>query len=152
MKKVTERNLKVDYYEKEGEPQVWIAESYLSDEQHDITLILEIDMVQMKIIDTKIKFTRFPVSYCTMIEENAAKLNGLPIDSQFIRNAMKIFMGPCGCPNIMTLLNISVPGIIYYYYPYRIKTGEFKQEQWDTIIRTELKDACFAHVMLTKAQ
>lgn len=60
---------------------------------------------------------------------------------------MKIFMGPQGCPNIMTLLNISVPGIIYYYYPYKLKIGKMKYEQWDSMLRTELKDACLAHTL-----
>jgi hypothetical protein len=83
-----------------------------------------------------------------LIEDKAEQLKGLRVNQEFIRNVMKIFMGPHGCPNIMTLLNISVPGIIYYYYPYQIKTGAIQQAQWDNMVRTELKDACLAHTLL----
>lgn len=145
MKKVANRDLKVDYFEKEGD--VWIVESQLADEQHDINLMLEIDMAQMVVTDAKVKFNRFPLNYCALIEEKASQLKGLKVNNEFIRNAMNIFMGPHGCPNIMTLLNISVPGIIYFYYPYKVKTGEMKYEQWDNIIKTELKDACLAHTL-----
>lgn len=146
MKKVSNRKFNVDYFEKEK--SIWVAEAQLEDEPHNISIMLEIDMDQMVIIDAKIKFNKFPLKHCALIEDKAEKLNGLKVDHEFIRNAMKIFMGPEGCPNIMTLLNISVPGIIYYYYPYKLKTGEMKYEEWDNIIRTELKDACLAHSML----
>ena len=152
MIKVTERNLKVDYYEKEGDKNIWFANSHLSDEEHDISLLVEIDMLEMKIISSRIKFRKAPLNNCELIENNASKLNGLIINPEFVRNAMKIFMGPLGCPNIMTLLQISIPGIIYYYYPHKFKTGEFAYEQWDKMIRTELKDACLAHSMLQEPE
>ena len=147
MKKVTARDFRVDYYEKEKD--VWIVESHLVDEPHDISVIVEVDMAQMVINDAKIKFTRFPVEHCPAIEKKSGQLKGLKIDDQFSRNAMKIFMGSEGCPNVMMLLSISLPGIIYYYYPHKIKSGEMTEEQFDKIIRTELKDACLAHAMLS---
>jgi hypothetical protein len=143
LKKAANRKFNVDYFEKER--SVWVVESQLQDDHHDISLLLEIDMDQMVIKDVKIKFNRFPMEHCTLIEKKADKLKGLKVDSEFVRNSMKIFMGPQGCPNIMTLLNISVPGIIYYYYPYKLKNGDMSYEQWDNMIRTELKDACLAH-------
>jgi hypothetical protein len=57
-------------------------------------------------------------------------------------------MGAEGCPNIMSLLHVSIPGIIYFYYPYKIKTGEMEAAQFDHIIKAELKNACLAHTML----
>jgi Protein of unknown function (DUF2889). len=146
MNKVTTRNMKVDYFEKEGE--TWVVDAHLSDEEHDIAIVIEIDMAQMLVTDAKIHFNRFPLNHCTLIEDKASQLIGLKVDQEFVRNAMRIFMGPHGCPNIMTLLNISIPGIIYFYYPYKIKSGEIKPEQWDNVIRTELKDACLAHTLL----
>ncbi|EJO5348702.1 DUF2889 domain-containing protein [Clostridium botulinum] len=146
MKKTANRKFNVDYFEKEK--TTWVVESQLQDDYHDISLLLEIDMDQMVIKDAKIKFNKFPLKHCTLIEDKAKNLKGIKIDNEFIKNSMKIFMGPEGCPNIITLLNISVPGIIYYYYPYKVKNGEISYEQWDNMIRTELKNACLAHSML----
>jgi len=146
MQKVTGRNMDVDYFEKEEE--IWVAVSHLSDEEHDITLTVELDMAKMTVTDAEIKFNRFPMDTCPLIEKKAGELVGIKVDGEFARNAMRIFMGPYGCPNILTLLNISIPGIIYYYYPHKIKTGKMTQEEWDGIVRGELKNACLAHTML----
>ncbi|WP_312648390.1 DUF2889 domain-containing protein [Aminipila sp.] len=148
MKLATERDFNVKYYEKEEGRNIWIVESHLTDEQHDILVILEIDMDQMQIINAKIELNRYPIKECKLIETMASKLVGLKIDHYFSQNAMKITMGPEGCPNIMTLLNISVPGIIYYYYPYKIKIGEMTQEEFFKILRKKEKNACMAHTML----
>ncbi|QHI71585.1 DUF2889 domain-containing protein [Aminipila terrae] len=148
MKLAAERNFKVNYYEKEEGKNLWIAESHLIDEPHDISVILEIDMDQMLIVDANIKFYRNPAKECILIEEIADRLVGLKVDHSFSQNAMKITMGPSGCPNIMTLLNISVPGILYYYYPYKIKCGEMTQEQFFEILREREKNACLAHTII----
>lgn len=146
MIKAANRKFNVDYFEKEK--NIWVAEVQLEDDHHNIDMALEIDMDEMIIKDAKIKFNKFPMKHCTLIEEKAQKLIGMKINNEFIRNSMKIFMGPEGCPNIMTLLNISVPGIIYYYYPYKLKNGEMSYDEWDNMVRTELKDACISHSML----
>ncbi len=146
MQKVTGRKMSVEYFEKEGE--IWIAESRLADDDHDITLTVEIDMACMTVTEAKIKFSRFPLDTCPLIEKKAGELVGIKVDGEFTRNAMRIFMGPYGCPNILTLLNISMPGIIYFYYPHKIKTGKMSPEEWDGIVRGELKNACLAHTML----
>lgn len=148
MKLATKRDFNVKYYEKEEGRNIWITESHLSDEQHDILVILEMDMDLMQIINAKIELNRYPIKECKLIETMASKLVGLKIDHYFSQNAMKITMGPEGCPNIMTLLNISVPGIIYYYYPYKIKMGEMTQEQFFDILREKEKNACMAHTMM----
>lgn len=153
MEKVTGRDFKVNYYEKDnGDRDIWVVESHLKDDQHDIVIFVEIDMIQMIVTDANIKFNRFPMDCCPLIADKAAQMKGLKVDNQFSRNAMKIFMGPEGCPNIMSLLHISVPGIIYYYYPHKIKTGEMTYEEWDHMVRTELKNACLAHTLLEMKQ
>jgi hypothetical protein len=146
MEKVTSRNFKVDYYEKED--TLWVVRTHLIDEVHEIETEIEIDMAEMVVTDARIIFRSYPIEHCPLIESNAKKLIGIKVDSEFSRNVMKIFMGPQGCPNIMTLLNISVPGIIYFYYPHRLKAGKMQPEEWDYMIRTELKEACLAHTLL----
>lgn len=148
MKITAERSFKVNYFEKETNKDIWIAESHLTDNQHDIAVIVEINMEKMQIEEAKIKFHRYPVGECKQIEEIASKLVGLKVDHYFSQNAMKITMGPFGCPNIMMLLNISVPGIIYYYYPYKIKMGEMTQEQFFELLREKEKNACLAHTVM----
>jgi hypothetical protein len=148
MKKITERNLKVNYYEKEGNEKIWIAQSLLDDKEHEIELKLEIDMEQMLILQANIRFVRCPQEDCRLVEPLAKKLIGMKIDHYFSMNAMKIVMGPQGCPNIMTLLNISVPGIIYYYYPYQISTGKMTQDEFYEILREKERNACLAHTKM----
>ena len=144
--KVCDRNFQVNYYEKAK--GIWIAETRLDDPQHGIEICVEIDMEAMVILDASIRFERFPSEYCSMIEPKACLLKGIKVDNEFSRNAMKIFMGPEGCPNIMALLNVSVPGILYFYYPHKIKQGAISKESFDHMVRTELKNACLAHSMM----
>ena len=145
MNKVTDRKFKVNYYEKDD--TTWVAESMLDDLEHEICLTVEMDMKTMVITDASIRFDRFPVEHCPMIEDKACKLIGMKVDHGFVRRAMKHFMGPKGCPNILTLLNISLPGIIYYYYPHMVRTGRMTQEAWEHMIDTKLKNACLGHTM-----
>ena len=147
MKQTAQRNFEVKYFEKEEDENIWIAVSHMMEESHDITLTLEIDMEKMVILSAKIVFDRYPLTACKKMEEKASQLAGMTIDSSFSRNAMKIFMGPEGCPNVMTLLTISVPGIMYYYYPYKIKTGAMTREGFFDILKAKEKNACLAHTI-----
>lgn len=147
MKQTAERNLQVKYFEKEEGENIWIVVSHMSEEQHDITVTLEIDMERMVILDAKIEFNRYPLLDCKLIEKMADQLVGMAIDPLFSRNIMKIFLGPEGCPNVMILLQISVPGIMYYYYPYKIKSGEITQDQFFDILAVKEKNACLAHTI-----
>lgn len=83
-----------------------------------------------------------------MIENIVNKLVGLKVDRYFSQNAMKITMGPEGCPNLMTLLNISVSGIIYYHYPYKMSIGQITKDQFFEILKEKEKNACLAHTMM----
>ena len=148
MKLTAERNLKVNYYEKEKGKNIWIVVSQMIEEQHDIAVTTEIDMEQMIILDAKISFNCYPLNYCKAIESLAASLAGIKIDKHFSYNIMKVFLCPEGCPNVMTLLNIAIPGIIYYYYPYKIKTGEITQEQFYELLKENEKNACLAHTIM----
>ncbi len=145
MKKVTSRNFTVDYYEKEAE--IWLVKTHLLDDAHEIEVQVEVDMREMSLINAEIIFKKYPLEHCRMIEGLASKMIGTKIDSNFSRNMMTIFMGAKGCPNIMSLLTISIPGILYYYYPYMMKTGKMAYEAWDDMIRTDLKNDCLAHTM-----
>ncbi|MBF4695810.1 DUF2889 domain-containing protein [Fusibacter ferrireducens] len=146
MEKVTSRNFKVDYYEKEHEK--WLVKTQLADDDHEIEVQVEVDMRAMTLTDAEITFKRYPLEHCRMVERLASKMIGTKIDSNFSRQMMTLFMGAKGCPNIMSLLNISIPGIIYYYYPHMIKTGKISYEQWENMVRTDLKNDCIAHTML----
>ena len=148
MKETSRRDFQVRYYEKEGNPEYWIVESHLSDEPHDITVTVEIDMPRMVITDAAIRFDRAPSEHCKPVEQMAAKLVGLNVDEQFSRNVLRLFLGPQGCPNIMTLLTVAVPGIQYYYLPYLIRTGKMTHEQFYSRMKETQHDACYAHSVM----
>ncbi len=145
MKLAAKRNFEVKYYEKDE--NIWVVESHLEDSPHDITIKVEIDMINFIITDTECKFDKFPMAHCNIIEDKIKSLIGLKVDTSLMHNAMNRLMGPEGCPNIISLLMISVPGIIYYYYPYKIKTGRMKAEEFEYIIKTDLKNACLGHTL-----
>lgn len=145
MKETAARSFQVIYYEKEGDGNTWAVESHLSDDPHDITVTVEINMPAMEITGARFRFDRCPLEQCRLMEKKASGLIGLKVDKDFSRNMMKIVFGPQGCPNIMTLLTVSVPGIIYYYYPYLMKQGKMTREEFWDIMKTEHKNDCLAH-------
>jgi len=59
-------------------------------------------------------------------------------------------MGAQGCPNIMSLLGVSVPGFIYTYYPHLVKIGKMKQEELINYFITNFPDDCLAHTLFNK--
>jgi hypothetical protein len=75
---------------------VWAVATQSEDTQHDIELDVEIDMPEMTITDSRIKFNRFPVEHCPLIV---------------------------------------------------IQTGKIDAEQFDHMIKTDLKNACLAHTL-----
>lgn len=145
MKLAAKRNFEVNYYEKDE--NTWIVESHLKDSPHDITVKVEINMNDFIVTDAQCKFDKFPMKHCNMIEDKVKSLIGLKVDNSFMHNAMSHLMGPYGCPNLPALLMISIPGIIYYYYPYKIQTGKMKEEEFQHMIKTDLKNACLGHTL-----
>lgn len=145
MELAAERNFKVKYYEKDKE--TWIVESHLIDSPHDICLKAEVNMPSLTITDAKLKFNRYPIDGCNKMEDKIKCLVGLKIDRNFMDKAINMLTGPCGCFNITSLLTISIPGIIYYYYPYKIRKKEMKQEDFDNLVKTQLKNVCLGHTL-----
>ena len=145
MELAAKRNFEVNYYEKDE--CTWLVESHLIDNPHDICLLVEVNMNDFIITDAQIKFNKYPMKHCNLMEKKAEELIGLKVDNTLIDKAILKLMGPEGCPNLIQLLNISVPGILYYYYPYKIQTGKMKPETFQNIINTDLKNACLGHTL-----
>lgn len=148
MKEVTGRNITVKYFDKEDGTNTWVATSRLDDDPHDISVTVEINMDSMVITAAKISFDRSPLSYCKQAEALSEKIVGLKADRYFSMNVMKLVMGPMGCPNIMTLLNIAVNGIIYYYYPWKVENGEMTKDEFFAMLREKERNACLGHTIL----
>lgn len=146
MKLVCKRNLETNYYEKEE--SIWCVKIHLDDSQHDITAWVDVLVPDMIIVDADIKFNRYPMKHCTLIEQKAKELIGTNINEDFRKKYMALFMGPEGCPNIMTMLSASLNGMIYFYFPHLLKTGKMKPEEWDSMVRIKLKNDCLAHTMI----
>lgn len=145
MKNLYERNFHVDYLEKE--PGIWKVVSHLVDEQHDITLELEVSVPQMIILDARIAFTRYPLPQCVFVENKSRQLVGCNITTDYRSKILPLFMGPEGCPNLMVMLGSSAPGIPYFYYPHQLKTGQMSGEEWVEKIRTDFASDCLAHTL-----
>jgi hypothetical protein len=75
-------------------------------------------------------------------------LKGMNILKDYRKKAYDLLMGPEGCPNVMNLLSVSVPGFMYIYFPHLVKTGKMKLEEWVKIIRTNLSNDCLAHTVM----
>lgn len=148
MELVSTRKFDVDYYEKDA--NTWKIISHLADEEHDITVDLDISVPEVIIQNIAIRFDRCPLDQCSLIEEKGSQLIGMNVLEDYKKNACDLFMGPAGCPNVFNLLNIAVPGIAYIYYPHLLKTGAMKLAEWVNIIRTNFANDCLAHVVLNE--
>lgn len=143
MKSVCQRSFIVNYLEKDD--KTWIIESHLSDTEHDIMLTLEVQVPEMIIQDAVIKFLRHPLNECLFIEQKAQSLRGVNIQTDYRSKILPLFMGPEGCPNIMTLLGVSTPGISYVYFPYQVKIGRMKPDEWWSMVSNQFANDCLAH-------
>jgi len=145
-----QRKFNVEYFEKDE--QTWRIVSHLADEHHDIIVDLDILVPDMIIRNASIKFHRYPLEQCLMIEKKAAHLIGLNIMKDYRRKVLELFMGPEGCPNLMHLLGVSVPGIAYFYYPHQLKTGKMNEDEWMDLVKTDFANDCLAHTQLSIAE
>lgn len=146
MDSLCQRNFNVNYYALEENR--WRVVSHLQDDHHDITVSVIVSVPEMVIEDAEIKFNRYPLENCLLIERKAEKLVGIKILEDYRRKVPELFMGPQGCPNIMTLLSVSVPGIAYFYFPYLLKTGKMRPEEWQEMVNTRFANDCLAHSLI----
>lgn len=143
MEALYHRSFNVDYYEKDA--QTWEIVSQLTDEHHDIIVSLDVQVPEMIIRDAVIQFNRCPLTECHAVEQKASELIGLNILRDYRQRIMPLVLGPQGCPNLMHLLGISVPGIEYFYAPHQIKTGKKNVDSWMNELKEHHANDCLAH-------
>lgn len=143
MESVCQRSFIVNYLEKDG--NTWVIESHLTDTVHDIMLTLEVQVPEMIIQDAVIKFLRNPMNECKAIEQKAQSLKGVNIQADYRSKILPLFLGPEGCPNVLTLLGVSTPGIPYFYFPYQIKIGRMNPNEWWSMVSNQFANDCIAH-------
>jgi hypothetical protein len=146
MNPLYQRNFNVNYFEKEE--HVWGIQANLKDKHHDLAVEVDVAVPEMVILDCRIKFSRYPVVQCVMIEDLAQQLKGTCIFSDYQPKCLKLFLGPQGCPNIMTLFSVSVPALIYFYFPHQIKIGKMTHQEWEAMVKTRFASACLAHSLM----
>lgn len=140
------RNYEVNYYE--VEEHIWRAVSHLKDHQHDIVVTAYISVPDMIILDADVDFIEAPVKQCILMKEKMKELIGVNIFAEFETKANELFFGEMGCPNIRMLLGISVPAIIYSYFPHQIKIGNMTENQWWDLCKDKLSNACIVHSLM----
>lgn len=145
-KSVYSRNYEVNYYE--VEKNIWKAVSHIKDNQHNIVVTVNISVPDMIILDADVNFIKAPIKHCNLIKEKMKKLIGINIFSEFEVKANELFFGEMGCPNIRMLLGISVPAIIYSYFPHQIKTGNMTKNEWWNLCKDKLSNACISHSLI----
>lgn len=141
------RNFEVNYYEVED--NIWRVVSHLVDYQHDIQVIVDVSVPDLIILDAKLELLRYPMKECISIEDKMKKLIGANVISEFIPKCDELFCGEMGCGNIRMLLGISVPGVIYSYFPHQIKMGKMTENQWWDFCKQKLPNACIAHSIMS---
>lgn len=140
------RNYEVNYYE--VDENIWKAVSHLKDHQHDILVTVTISVPDMIILDADVDFILAPMKQCTLIKDKMKELKGINIFTEFESKANKLFFGDMGCPNVRMLLGISVPAIIYSYFPHQIKTNNMTENEWWNICKEKLPKACICHTLM----
>ena len=140
---VFSRNFQVEYYEKSED--LWHITSHLKDHQHDILVTLDISVPDMTIRDADVKFIRYPMEGCLKFVERMEKIVGTNLFTDFREKLAKNFLGPEGCPNVMNLIGIAAPALLFSYFPNLINRGKIKPEEWWEMVHTKLKGNCIAH-------
>ncbi len=146
-KSLYSRNFEVNYYEVED--NIWRATSHLMDYQHDIQVIVDVSVPDMIILDARIELLRYPIKDCIFIKDKIKELIGVNIISEFPSKCNELFCGEMGCGNVRMLLGISVPGVIYFYFPHQIKIGNMTENQWWDFCKEKLSNACIAHSLMS---
>ena len=85
---------------------------------------------------------------CILIKEKMKELIGINIFTEFESKANELFFGDMGCPNVRLLLGISVPAIIYSYFPHKIKTNKMTENEWWNLCKDKLSKACICHTLM----
>ncbi len=140
------RNFTVDYFEKDS--NLWNLTSYLKDNTHEIKVELDISVPDMFIKNGNVDFIKYPMDGCLIIKEKIKEVIGLCLYDDFSYRIRQLFLGGSGCSNIMHLLGVSAPAIIYFYYTEQIKRGNMTHEQWWKFVSTKLPHACIAHTKI----
>ncbi|MCR3758274.1 DUF2889 domain-containing protein [Clostridium felsineum] len=146
-KSLYSRNFEVNYYEVEDD--IWITTSHLIDGQHDIEVTVDVCVPDMVILNAKVKLLRYPIKHCILINNKMKKLKGVNVISEFRSKCDELFSSEMGCGNIRMLLGISVPGVIFNYFPHQIKIGNMTENQWWDFCKEKLHNTCIAHSMMT---
>ncbi|PJI10441.1 MULTISPECIES: DUF2889 domain-containing protein [Clostridium] len=146
-KSLYSRNFEVNYYEVKD--NIWRTTSHLIDNQHDIQVTADVSVPDMIILDVRIELLRYPTKNCILIKDKAKELIGTNIISEFRSKCDELFCGELGCGNVRMLLGISVPGVIYNYFPHQIKMGKMTENQWWNFCREKLPKACISHTMMS---
>ena len=145
-KSLYSRNYEVNYYEMEE--NIWRAVSHLKDYQHDIVVTVDISVPEMIILAADVDFLNAPMKQCSLINEKMKELIGINIFTEFDSKANELFFGDMGCPNVRMLLGISVPAIIYSYFPHQIKTKNMTENEWWNLCKEKLPKACICHTLM----
>jgi hypothetical protein len=137
------RNFQVDYFKKdEG---LWHITSHLKDHIHDILVTVDVSVPLMVIQEAEVKFIRYPREGCIRMVDRMHKIVGANLFTDFREKLIKNFAGSEGCYNIMNLLSVAAPGLIWYYFPYLVTQGKMKPQDWQEIIQTKLAENCIAY-------
>jgi hypothetical protein len=140
------RKFEVDYFEQDE--HLWRITSRLNDDIHDIRATLDVSVPDMIIRAATLEFVRYPLEGCLLIPPKIHELIGANLMEDCSLRIRQLFLGVNGCPNVMSILGISAPGLIYFYFPDQIRKGNMKYEEWWQLCSTKLVDACIAHQQL----
>lgn len=92
-----------------GGPTTLLITSHLTDPLHDIKLVMEVEMPDMAIENTRVLVVRSPHKACREIGRLAALLKGLRIAKGFNRQVQDLLGGSGGCSNLRNMVLISAP-------------------------------------------
>lgn len=140
---VFSRNFQVDFFER-GEG-LWHVTSHLRDHVHDILVTLDISAPEMVIRDADVKFIRYPLEGCLKMIDQMKKIVGTNLFTDFREKLTTHFAGSVGCYNVMNLISIAAPALIFFYFPNIISQGKMKPEEWWGMVHTKLAGNCVAH-------
>jgi len=140
---VFNRSFQVDYYEKNKD--LWHVTSHLKDHVHDILVTLDISSPEMVIRDANVKFIRYPLEGCLKMVDRMKEIVGANLFTNFREKLTSNFAGAAGCYNVMNLISVAAPALVFFYFPNLICQGKMKPEEWWGMVHTKFAGNCVAH-------
>ena len=101
-------------------PGMYIVDDPEPLEIHHMSVVLRVELADLRIVDAKVEFHTHPHSTCPSIVEHYGQLVGLSVSRGFNRKVRELFGGPRACTHTTALLQAMAPVVVQAMWSVRM--------------------------------